>query len=62
MASKPMTDKEARTKLAAIARAKGGELSKSGRFVDLPNNPDCVGYSIVPARSGKGYVIVSVPR
>jgi len=57
-----MTKAQAKDKLARIAKEKNGTLTQSGIFVDLPHNPNVVGYGAVPARDGKSWQIVSVPR
>ncbi len=57
-----MTKKQAQKKLRTIAEHEGGQLGKTGLFVDLPNNPYAVDWGAVLTRDGKSWVLVSIPR
>ena len=50
----------AKKRLARMAGEMRGVLSQSGRWFDLPNDEDAVGYGIITGRYG--IAIVSVPR
>jgi hypothetical protein len=62
MAGTAMTKKQAQKKLRTVAKEEGGQMSKTGLFVDLPNNPYAVGWGAVLARNCKNWVLVSIPR
>jgi len=57
-----MNKSEAKRRIKWIAEKQRGQVSKSGLFVDLPNDPCVVGYGAVLAPDGKSWVIVSIPR
>jgi hypothetical protein len=50
----------AKKRLARMAGEMRGVLSQSGRWFDLPDDEDAVGYGIITGRYG--IAIVSVPR
>lgn len=56
-----MTLNAALKKIREIAEARGGVVSKTGRFVDLPNDPDVVGWGIVTNAKGD-YLVVAIPQ
>lgn len=56
-----MTKAEAKKEIARIAEAKGGKVSPSGKWVDLPNDPNVVGFGVMVGNKDH-CMIVSIPR